>query len=156
MHYEKLRREMTLGEMFALTLIYATGVTGALLQLGCNRGEILAPVTGVVTLEGEPIPRATVIFHNDQKGVHMQAEADNNGRYVVRMANGDGLPLGDYKVCVCPPIQDHPLGPIKAPPPNVDPYADTIPRKYRDVKTSALTLTVSEQTPAFDIEMKRN
>jgi hypothetical protein len=135
---------------------YLAAILLATVLTGCNRGEVLAPVTGVVTLEGEPSPRATVIFHNDQKGVHMQAEADQKGHYVVRMANGDGLPLGEYKVCVCPPIQDHPLGPIKAPPPNVDPYADTIPRKYRDVKTSELTLTVSEQTPAFNIDMKRN
>jgi hypothetical protein len=141
---------MMRNEFFLAAILLATAITG------CNRGEILAPVTGVVTLEGKPIPRATVQFRNDQKGVHMQAEADQQGRYVVRMANGDGLPLGEYKVCVSPPIQDHPLGPIKAPPPNVDPYADTIPRKYRDVKTSELTLTVSEQTPAFDIDMKRN
>lgn len=141
---------MIRNDIFLAAILLASAFTG------CNRGEVLAPVTGIVTLEGKPIPRATVQFRNDQKGVHMQAEADQQGRYVVRMANGDGLPLGEYKVCISPPIQDHPLGPIKAPPPNVDPYADTIPRKYRDVKTSELTLTVSEQTPAFDIDMKRN
>jgi hypothetical protein len=140
---------------FLLLLLVGTALTGAVLT-GCDRGEFLSPVTGVVTLEGEPVPRATVIFSNDEKGVHMQAEADKTGRYVVQMANGDGLPLGNYKVSVCPPIQDHPLGPIKAPPPNVDPYADTIPRKYRDSKTSGLMLNVTEQTPAFDIEMKRD
>ena len=123
---------------------------------GCNRGEVLAPVTGVVTIEGTPVPRATVMFSNNQKGVHMSAPCDEKGRFVVRMAKGDGLPLGDYKVCVCPPVQDHPLGPIKAPPPGVDPYANTIPWKYRKMETSNLTLSVTKKTNTLDVDMKRN
>ena len=123
---------------------------------GCPSREALAPVTGVVTLEGMPVPQATVLFHNDAKGVHMTAVADAQGRYVVRMANGDGLPLGEYDVEVVPPMQDHPLGPIKAPPPGVDPYLDTIPVRYRNRKTSNLKLTVTEKTNNLDVPMTRN
>lgn len=123
---------------------------------GCSSREVLAPVTGVVTLEGTPVPQATVLFHNDAKGVHMTAVADAKGRYVVRMANGDGLPLGDYDVEVVPPMQDHPLGPIKAPPPGVDPYLDTIPVRYRSRKTSDLKLSVTVKTNNLDVDMKRD
>lgn len=123
---------------------------------GCSGAEVLGPVSGVVTMEGQPVPRATVIFDNDQLGVHMSAEADEQGRYTVRMANGDGLPLGDYDVRVCPPVQDHPLGPIKAPPPGVDPYLDTIPKRYRDRGTSDLKLQVRADTNSLDVDMKRN
>jgi hypothetical protein len=125
--------------------------------LGCSGREVLGPVSGVVTIEGQPVPRATVIFDNDQLGVHMLAEADEQGRYTVKMANGDGLPLGNYDVRVCPPIQDHPLGPIKAPPPgdDNDPYLQTIPKRYRDRKTSDLKLKVNAETNNLDVNMVR-
>jgi len=135
--------------------LFVIALLAAAISIGCQGGEVLAPVTGVVTVEGTPVVRATVMFSNDQKGVHMNAVTDEKGRYVVRMANGDGLPLGEYKVRVCPPIQDHPLGPIKAPPPDVDPYVNIIPVKYRDVKTSDLTLTVTETSNKLDVDMKR-
>ena len=125
------------------------------LLTGCRGGEVLAPVTGLVTLEGQPVPNAWVLFDNDQLGVHMSAPADKDGRFVARMANGDGFPLGEYDVRVCPPVQDHPLGPITAPPPGVDPYLASIPLKYRKRETSGLKLTVKKQNNTFDIEMKR-
>lgn len=131
----------------------------SLTLVGCGRREVLGPVSGVVTIEGEPVPRATVIFDNDQLGVHMLSEAaDEQGRYIVRMANGDGLPLGEYDVRVCPPVQDHALGPIKAPPPGAenDPYRDTIPMRYRERDTSNLKLTVKADTNNLDVDMKRN
>jgi hypothetical protein len=120
---------------------------------GCS-GEVLGPVTGVVTCDGEPVPGAMVLFHNDKLGVHMMARANEQGRYQVEMAKGNGLPLGEYLVCVSPPIQDHPLGPIKAPPPDVDLYPN-IPRKYRDVKTSDLKIKVAESGSILDIKMHR-
>lgn len=130
----------------------------AVALIGCSGGEVLGPVSGVVTLEGKPVPRATVIFDNDQLGVHMMAEADEQGRYTVRMAKGEGLPIGEYEVRVCPPIQDHPLGPIKAPPPgdHNDPYLNTIPKRYRDRKTSDLKLKVTADSNNLDVDMKRN
>ncbi|WP_254506680.1 carboxypeptidase-like regulatory domain-containing protein [Anatilimnocola floriformis] len=137
-------------------LLFIVALVALASGLGCNRGEVLGPVHGVITVEGTPVERATVMFSNDQKGVHMNAVTDSQGRYVVRMANGDGLPLGDYKVRICPPIQDHPLGPIKAPPANVDPFASTIPSRYRDVKTSDLKLSVTEKSNSLDVDMKRN
>lgn len=131
-------------------------IVGSFSLAGCQRGEVLAPVVGTVTCEGQPVPQATLLFHNDAKGVHMTAVADAQGKFKVLMRNGDGLPLGDYDVEVVPPMQDHPLGPIKAPPPGVDPYVDTIPVKYRSRKTSDLKLSVTEKTNNLDVDMKRN
>jgi hypothetical protein len=144
------------------SILSTIGLAGLLLVTlalpGCGRREVLGSVSGVVTIEGQPVPRATVIFDNDQLGVHMMAEADEQGRYTVRMANGDGLPLGEYDVRVCPPVQDHPLGPIKAPPSGqqVDPYRDTIPLRYRDRKTSNLKLVVTPETNHLNVNMKRD
>ena len=137
----------------SIRLLLIAGI--ALACAGCESKEILGPVTGVVRFEGEPVPGAMVLFHNDAKGVHLMARADDNGRYEVQMAGGAGLPPGDYDVCVSPPVQDHPLGPIKAPPPVNDLYPN-IPRRYRDVKTAGLTLTVTENTNNLDIDMTRD
>ncbi len=82
--------------------------------------------------------------------------ADDQGRFHVEMANGNGLPLGEYQVCVSPPIQDHPLGPIKASPPDSthDPYSN-IPKRYRDIRTSGLKLVVRETANSLDVAMRR-
>ena len=130
----------------------------AVALLGCGGGEVLGPVSGVITIEGQPVPRATVIFDNDQLGVHMSAPTDEQGRYTVQMAKGKGLPLGEYEVRVCPPVQDHPLGPIKAPPPgdHNDLYLNTIPKRYRKRETSDLRLKVTADGIKLDVDMKRN
>ncbi|QDU25928.1 hypothetical protein ETAA8_10000 [Anatilimnocola aggregata] len=127
----------------------------AALNGGCQRGEVLGPVSGVVTFDGEPVPGAMLIFQNNAQGVHMMARADENGRYEVLMANGAGLPPGEYQVAVSPPIQDHPLGPITAPPPGANIYPN-IPDRYRDVKTSKLKLQVTEQANTLDVNMTAN
>lgn len=122
---------------------------------GCTPTEKLGPVTGTVRCNDQPVSGAMVLFHNQQLGVHMMARCDEAGKFTVEMAKGSGLPLGEYDVCVTPPIQDHPLGPIKAPPPGVDPYLQTIPRKYRDIKTSGLKLVVKETNEPLHIDMRR-
>ncbi|WP_425617819.1 carboxypeptidase-like regulatory domain-containing protein [Anatilimnocola sp. NA78] len=125
----------------------------ALFICGCSRREVLGPVSGVVTFDGKPVPGAMVLFQNEKLGVHMMARADETGRFVVQMANGAGLPLGEYQVAVSPPIQDHPLGPIAAPPPGHDDYPN-IPKRYRKTTTSKLKLTVGEQANSLDINMR--
>lgn len=128
-------------------------VAAVVLLAGCQRGEVLGPVRGVVTYDGKPVPGAVVLFQNDKLGVHMMAPTDENGRYEVQMANGAGLPLGEYDVAVSPPIQDHPLGPISAPPPGRNDYPN-IPERYRKTSTSKLKLTVGEQANNLDVKMR--
>jgi len=120
---------------------------------GCS-GEVLGPVTGLVTCDGQPVPGAVVIFRNDKLGVHMLAPANDEGVYEVDMAKGRGLPLGEYAVCVSPPIQDHPLGPISERPSSIDKYPN-IPTRYRDIKTSGLKLKVEATRNQLNIEMHR-
>ena len=82
----------------------------------------------------------------------MTAVLNKDGSYVVTSAAGPGLPLGEYRVMVTPPVDEAILGPNFEPPP-IKPFPN-IPQRYRDVKTSGLSLDVKEGDNPFDVEMK--
>ncbi|MEA1951450.1 MAG: carboxypeptidase-like regulatory domain-containing protein [Planctomycetota bacterium] len=117
---------------------------------GCNKGEKLGAVSGKVTFKGQPLTEGVVMFVNKAKGVHMTAPLDAEGRYKVVMAKGAGLPPGEYLVTVNPPVLDAPMGAgfMKVP------EYPNIPHKYRNARTSGLTLTVTEEGSKLDIDMQ--
>lgn len=115
---------------------------------GCGRGEPQGKVHGKVTLAGEPVPAGLVIFSNAERGVHMTAPLQSDGSYELQTAQGFGLPLGDYRVAVNPPLME-PAMPGAPPPPAVT--AVPIPAKYRRVETSGLSLSVGPGDNPFDI-----
>jgi hypothetical protein len=137
----------TNGLVFALVVI-------CLLGCGSGRRETLGKVSGRVTLRSAPAYPSVVTFANKEQGVHMTAIVAEDGQYTVKMARGDGLPLGTYQVAVIP-------GPGKAPafkpgpPIRVDASQyPKIPKNYQDPNSSGLTLTVKEGDNVYDIEMK--
>ena len=73
-------------------------------------------------------------------------------KYKVITAKGAGLPPGDYKLSVSPPIPDAPMGAG----PMLQPMKEypNFPQRYRDHKTSGLMLTVPEEGTTMDIDMK--
>ncbi len=76
-------------------------VAGALLFLaGCGSGtdewvearEKVYPASGVVTLNGQPVEGATVIFHSATKNISAQGMTDEDGRYyVTTYEDNDGV-----------------------------------------------------------------
>lgn len=67
--------------------------------VGCGeKGPELNPVTGVVTLDGQPLPKALVTF-TPTKGPNAAALTDASGKYELRYKNGDiGGAVGKYTV----------------------------------------------------------
>jgi hypothetical protein len=123
---------------------------------GCGSREQLGDVTGQITFQGKPVTKAVIHFSNPTKGIFIAAESNAMGQYVVEMAKGRGLPAGTYQVSISPaspvPTKAVPAtGPlpksIKAP------ESPDIPPKYRDSKTSGLTLTVVDGQNCFDVKM---
>ena len=58
----------------------------------------LAPVAGAITLEGQPLVGATVVFHPDE-GKVSRAKTDENGHYeMVYLREIVGAKLGHHKV----------------------------------------------------------
>lgn len=81
----------------------------------------------------------------------MGARLKEDGSYEVLTTQGAGLPLGEYQVTVTPPPRAAGLsesGFVELA--EVD---AKIPQKYRDNKTSGLTLTVKEGENLLNIEM---
>lgn len=53
-------------------------------SVGCNgSGPALAPVHGRVTLDGEPVGSATVMFQPEASGSPSYGSTDQDGRYVL-------------------------------------------------------------------------
>jgi len=73
-------------------------VSGCLLFTGC--GEKIVPVEGQVTLDGQPVPGATVTFTSeDGKNVY-SGLTDDNGKFSLSSNKGTGAAPGSYKVTV--------------------------------------------------------
>jgi hypothetical protein len=77
----------------------------ACLALGCGGGPAMAPVSGVVTLDGAPLADAVVTFQPKAVGGNMypgqssQGKTDQNGRYSLEIiGTGSGAILGPNRV----------------------------------------------------------
>ena len=117
----------------------------------CSPKEKLGAVSGKVTFQGQPVKEGSVAFTNKAKGVFMTAKLDEQGHFKVVMAKGAGLPPGEYQLSVSPPIPDASMG--AGPMPAPIPVCPNIPHRYRNYKTSGLTLTVPEEGTTLNIEM---
>ena len=73
-----------------------------LFAVGCGSGLGTVPVTGKVTLDGEPVEGAMVVFNADSAdGRSASGMTDASGAYVLTTEfNGDGALPGSYKVAV--------------------------------------------------------
>lgn len=81
-----------------------------LFALGCNGSEYdLAPVSGTVTLDGEPVPQARVIFEPQRTGdaalkagPSSNAETDEEGRYTLQTTVNEfeGAVVGLHSVTI--------------------------------------------------------
>jgi hypothetical protein len=73
------------------------------LLLGCGSSGPALPVSGIVTLDGNPLPSAQVTFipEKDTGGHGGVATTGSDGKFVIANAKGEpGLIAGQYKVTV--------------------------------------------------------
>lgn len=125
----------------------------SLLLVGCGRsGHNRTEVTGLVTLDGQPLPGGLTIKFTPQESEMPVASGWTNpdSTYVVYAEPGKiGLNPGTYAISVEVPYADEP-GPYSGPPElaNIQ-----IPPTFQTGK-SKVTFTVPGDGSAFDIEMK--
>ena len=138
-----------------MRVIFGSLLLCCLLLTSCAPTEILGRVEGRVTYEGQPVAKACILFENQPKGVFIVANLDSDGKYVVSMDKGYGLPLGEYEVSLSPPPPDYPTGPVtmEPPPPQQADSFPNIPAKYRDKTTSGVKLVVKEGINRLDVAM---
>lgn len=125
--------------------------------LGCGTGESVTPVTGTVTVDGQPLDGASISFLPEagtKAGVGGSAKSDSSGKYSVKTAKGsDGLPPGKYTITV---TKSELKDPSLAEGGGVT-EADLIhyvPKKYNSPETSGLSTTVDTSPHTFDIKLE--
>lgn len=65
---------------------------------GC--GVRKSPVNGVVTLDGQPVANASVLFMSEDGSVPASGATDAEGKFSLSYAGESGIPHGNYKVLV--------------------------------------------------------
>lgn len=103
-------------------------------------------VSGKVTLNGNPVSNASVVFSSSTKGFAAEAKLDPAGAFRLT----DSLPVGDYVVTVKPPPAPPPLGAPVAP---SLPKSD-IPEKYRSEEKSDLKFPIKAGANTANFDLK--
>jgi hypothetical protein len=144
------------GSRLAATLL------AACLASGCASNAVpTLPVSGQVTLDGEPVTtEATVVlFKPDQsRGNAGKLEpvgtVDAGGRYTLTTAGRRGAPAGWYKVIVAARAGqiEHPKGRPRRPL-----AASLLPARYGSERTTPLVVEVVEQPAegAYDLKLSK-
>jgi hypothetical protein len=124
------------------------------LALGCSGGKkaTLAPVTGTVTVGGQPLTSGQVSFVPTTKDVQAAGLSagtiDSSGKYTIYTDGKAGAPLGTYKITVTPSMM-----------PTADGKPPTMPfnNKYRDIATTSLTKEViaSPEAGRYDLSLEK-
>lgn len=161
----------------AFSILAMVGLLGLMLN-GCSKGPSRPktyPVSGTVTLNGQPVDGATVVFvpkapstggtTNPQGPQAASGETDAQGRYSLgTFAKGDGAIPGEYLVKVFKyPKPTTPAGTSSGgeeeyqppeenalPPPAAK---NMLPEKYANEQTSGLSFTVEPKSNTFDISL---
>tara|TARA_R110002111_G_scaffold1157_1_gene8175 strand:- start:37125 stop:37580 length:456 start_codon:yes stop_codon:yes gene_type:complete len=128
------------------------------LPAGCSSEEAgpeLIPVSGIITVDGNPLPLAGISFRPDEtKGNSSPYQpggtADENGKYDLIAAAKQGASPGWYKVVVFP----------YSPPPGTNGVPKTaVPfnKKYSNPNTTDLSIEVKAGTApgAYDLKLTK-
>jgi hypothetical protein len=84
------------------TLSAGLVLAGLAALCGCGDSGYVS-VSGVVLLDGEPVPEVSVAFSpEDPHGENATGFTDESGRFRMKGAVGDGVKPGKYKVTIIP------------------------------------------------------
>jgi hypothetical protein len=147
----------------------------ALATAGCSSGDRpdLAKASGVVKLNGIPVPMASVTFVPVNGGRPATATTDEDGTYVIRTyddADGEGAAVGEHYVGIMKIASDEAKSAAEgastadqlsgvtddAAATSSTSIAYFIPQNYMNPQTSGLKITVpSEGSDKLDFDLKK-
>jgi hypothetical protein len=137
--------------------VAAVVCAAALFLSGCGSPSAkLVPVSGKVTLDGQPLTAGQVTLYSTTKEKTPESTAglssgtvDSSGNYKILTAGKDGAPLGKYKVLVTPPMMPMENAGSKGPP--------SLPfsMDYGDPNKTPLNIDVVENAApgAYDLKL---
>ena len=124
---------------------------------GCGKdyGVELHPATGTVTMDGQPLPDATIEFRPIRSGAGQQSAprgaigfTNELGEYKLLFRDTQGCPAGDFKVIIS--TYSEPTG--------ADPddrgNPETVPDQYRAAKSSLKATITEDGDNAFNFDLK--
>ena len=115
----------------------------ALLVGGCGGSFDVAPVTGTVTLDGQPLASAEVTFQ-PQDGRPSTGLTDQQGRYeLVYSRDSKGAMIGSHTVRITTPTVDDDGNPL--------PDASPLPAKYNIESTLTAQVAAGSNTIDFPL-----
>ncbi len=132
---------------------------------GCDANPKTYPLSGVVTLDGQKIAGATIVFVPVAPATEVaSATSKDDGSFTATtFVSGDGCFPGQYKVKVYK-YEGLPIPPAMAEPPKdydpdnrviSPPPKNLLPVKYFDESKSGLSVTVNPQPTKFDIALTK-
>ncbi len=133
---------------FRLTIL---GVFSLILVAGCGRApDNVGRVSGKVTLDGQPLPNATVVFSPKTAGSQSLAVTDTNGEYsLLYSSQVRGAEPGEHRVAVSTFTEGDPDGDSP-----VAKVAERVPFKYN--LRSELTANVDRGDNVVNFELNSN
>lgn len=124
-----------------------------IISVGCDRGLQLGPAEGTVTLDGQPMEGASVIFTHVEGGPAATGSTDAQGRFKLRSVNREGAKVGEHKVTITKKETLN-LGPFGPTSPEGIKIIWHVPEKYSKAETSGLTATVPDEEIKFELTSK--
>jgi hypothetical protein len=137
-----------------------------LLCIGCGPGEGRVPVSGVVTLDGQPLSGVHVMFDQPEldpkKNTGYTGVTDEQGRFELQAAvgEGSGAPPGKYRVSLTTAVAD-PTAPVVTRRTSSGFYSDEppvpperIPPAYRGGKLTFDVPADGTEKANFDLKSK--
>jgi hypothetical protein len=138
---------MRLDRKCGLTFANLAVMLSVFLLVGCGGNP--ASVSGVVTLDGNPLERGMVGFAPTSGGMRAAGFIQSDGSYSLRTNRESGLNTGEHVVTVVSrePGKENPQGG----PPMPGPYIT--PKHYAVSSTSGLHFNVEKGSNSIDLEL---
>ena len=137
--------------------------TTLVLALGCGGGERregLAPVTGRITYNGQPVPAGQIYLYPVDGNRQSSGSIEADGKYVLTSyKSGDGALIGKHRVVI---DATQPVGPLpdpddieamKAGPPR--PPKRILPSQYYDQARTPLEAEVKDENNVIDFPISK-
>ena len=132
---------------FSLLALFLTGGCGG------SSGPELGQVHGVVTLDGNPIEGADVMFNPVAEGRGSLGTTDANGNYTLQYTNNQtGATVGEHSVVITTKREG--FSDESGAGQDVEARAEMLPAKYHE--DTELTATVNEGDNTIDFELTSN
>jgi hypothetical protein len=116
---------------------------------GCSGDRLESQVSGVVTLDGQPIGPGTVVFAPADGGPPATGSVGEDGRYTLKTSRAEGLAAGTYRVALSIRKIPENFNPADRLPPG----ESLIPEKYEQSSTSGLEFEVSPGNNTIDLPL---